>query len=186
MARRKRTWLPGVFYHIVSRGNRRGLIFLFKDDFLTFFEILGEVSKKAPFELAAFCLMDNHYHLLLSSHDVHISKIMAMVNKKYADHFNKRYGLCGHVFEKRFFDEPIIGRKSLLEVSRYIHMNPVEAGMVKHPEEYLWSSYRLYKNVPGDPLPYVNTKPILDFYEGETLEEKSKRYCNFVVNGWGM
>lgn len=184
MPRRKRTWLPGVFYHIVSRGNRRGLIFLYRDDFLKFCQILSDVSQKTPFELAAFCLMDNHYHLLLSSHDVHISKIMARINKRYADYFNKRYDLCGHVFEKRFFDEPIIGRKSLLEVSRYIHMNPVEAGMAKQPEDYLWSSYRLYKNLTENTFPYVNTKPILDLYEG-SLEEKSKHYCNFVVYGWG-
>lgn len=184
MSRRKRTWAPGLHYHITSRGNQRAQIFIYKEDFSVFFHNLHSVFEKLPFEIVSYCVMNNHFHLLLSSNETHISKIMASINKKYADYFNKRYDLCGHVFEKRFFAEPIIGRKSLLEVSRYIHLNPVEAGVVSEAENYQWSSYRYYKDVTAETPPFLNRNPILDCYSGESLQEKSSQYCNFVVQGW--
>ncbi|MFC4023527.1 transposase [Oceanobacillus longus] len=144
MPRNKRVWIPDTYYHVSSRGNRRDLLFKEEADYKVFFKILHNVHEKSPFKLASYCLMSNHYHLLLNTTEQPISKVMSMVNKRYADYFNTKNNVSGHVFEKRFFDKPIGTAYGLLEVSRYIHLNPVEAGMVHRAENYPWSSYRHY------------------------------------------
>ena len=176
MPRPKRIWNLTCFYHIISRGNRRDPLFRAASDFKAFLHILHQLHENIPFELVSYCLMTNHYHLQLRSEEVSISKIMALINKKYANYYNTRYRLTGHVFEKRFYDKIIEDKRGMLEVSRYIHINPVEARMVKRPEYYPWSSYYLYQypntNQPG----FMNIEHVLGFYEG-TMEEKRRLYC---------
>jgi REP element-mobilizing transposase RayT len=175
MARNKRIWDPEYFSHIVSRGNRRDALFYDEDDFKIFLHILQKINEKYPFELASYCLMTNHYHLLLRSADQSFSKVMALVNKRYADYYNTKYNLTGHVFEKRFFDKITASAVDLLEVSRYIHMNPVEAGMVLRPEDYRWSSYRYYRyyrNTEKNPL--LNKDAILVNFPGNKAEKRRK------------
>ncbi|WP_077214866.1 transposase [Bacillus dakarensis] len=176
MPYKRRLWIPDRFYHVVSRGNRRDPLFWEDADFLAFFHILKQVYEKYPFEIAAYCLMTNHFHLLMRSPEVPLSKVMSLINKRYANYYNNRYGLTGHVFEKRFRGDRVDDRRGILAVSWYIHLNPVEARMVNHPSGYSWSSYYLFKDSGFEQPDFMNTDYILDFYQG-TAEEKRGEYC---------
>ena len=110
---------------IVCRGNRRDPLFKEANDFRAFLYILEQLHENIPFEIASYCLMTNHFHLQARSQQQSISKVMALVNKRYANYYNTRYGLTGHVFEKRYFSKIIDDDAGMLEVSRYIHLNPV-------------------------------------------------------------
>lgn len=179
MPRKKRIWIPNRFYHIVCRGNRRDPLFKSSSDFTAFFHILHQLHEKNPFEIASYCLMTNHFHLQIRSQEVSLSKIMSLINKRYANYYNTRYRLTGHVFEKRYYDKIIEDKEGMIEVSRYIHLNPVEARMVKKPEHYSWSSYYLFKYPHSIQPTFIDINRILDFYIG-TVEEKKKKYCELV------
>ena len=120
--------------------------------------------------------MTNHYHLQIRSKEASLSKVMSLINKRYANYYNIKYKLSGHVFEKRFYDKLIEGKEGMLAVSRYIHLNPVEAKMVKKPEDYPWSSYLLFNNQHIPPPSFMKVEHILDYYLG-TEEEKRETYC---------
>jgi putative transposase len=179
MGRQKRIWVPNRFYHIVCRGNRRDPLFKETNDFLAFLHILHQLHEKIPFEIAAYCLMTNHFHLLLRSQHESISKVMALMNKRYANYYNIRYRLTGHVFEKRYFSKIIDDDNGMLEVSRYIHLNPVEAHMVNAPEHYRWSSFYLYKYPNSLSPKFMNMDILLDYFSG-TKTERMKKYIEFV------
>lgn len=151
MPRKPRVWIPQCYNHVVCRGNRRDPLFRNTDDFQVFLHILQQIHEKIPFEIASYCLMTNHYHLLIRSKEQPLSKVMALVNKRYASYYNTRYRLTGHVFEKRFFDKVIYSEEGMIKVSRYIHLNPIKANMVEKPEDYPWSSYSLFYR--GEKLP---------------------------------
>ncbi|WP_141604455.1 transposase [Terrilactibacillus laevilacticus] len=180
MGRKKRIWLPNYFYHVVCRGNRRDPLFKDAADFLTFMYILRKVYEKTPFELASYCLMTNHFHLQLRSRDYPISKIMSLINKRYANYYNTRYHLTGHVYEKRYYDKMIDFGTGMLEVSRYIHLNPVRANMVSLPQEYPWSSYLHYQNQTFIRYPFINHDILLEHFLGE-LDQKVEKYCQYVI-----
>lgn len=172
MARPRRIWIPERFYHIVCRGNRRDPLFRSPTDFNAFLHILHQIYQKIPFELASYCLMTNHYHLQLRSQEVSISKVMSLVNKRYANYYNTRYRLTGHVFEKRFYDKMIDDKQGMIEVSRYIHLNPVEAKMVKRPEHYPWSSYQFFLHPHKQPPAFLDIMYVLDYYVGSDQEKR--------------
>jgi putative transposase len=178
MGRARRIWVPHLFYHIVCRGNRRDPLFKESNDFLAFLHILEQLHEKIPFEIASYCLMTNHFHLQLRSQQESIAKVMALINKRYANYYNARYRLTGHVFEKRYFSKIIDDDTGMLEVSRYIHLNPVEARMVHLPEHYRWSSFYLYTQPVLSP-PFMNIDVLLDYFSGTTVEQK-KKYVQFV------
>ncbi|WP_047981801.1 REP-associated tyrosine transposase [Ornithinibacillus contaminans] len=177
MGRKKREWLPGYYYHIVCRGNQRDDLFKTEIDYRTFFYLLKEVKQKTPFDLAAYCLMSNHFHLQMRSDSQTISKVMSLINKRYADYYNTKNNLTGHVFEKRYFDRLINTDLAMLRVSRYIHLNPLKAGLVETPESYRWSSYRLYLHTSGHSM--LNVNAVLDCMDGNALEKRQK-YQEFV------
>ena len=179
MPYKKRVYIPERFYHIVSRGNRRDPLFRNASDFQAFLHILTQLYEKYPFEIASYCLMNNQFHFQLRSSEVPISKLMALINKRYANYYNTKYRLTGHVFEKRFYDKRIDDKEGMLEVSRYIHLNPVEARMVKLAEYYPWSSYQYYKKDSTVPC-FMNVNFLLDYYEG-TPTQKREKYCCSVT-----
>lgn len=181
MGRKLRILSPLYFYHIVCRGNRRDPLFMDERDIQAFIFILRRIHERFPFEIASFCLMTNHYHLQLKSQEHSISKIMALLNKQYANYYNTRYNLTGHVFEKRFYDSVILAKKGMLEVSRYIHLNPIEANIVIRPEDYLWSSYHLFfiNEDEYDYLPFFNPGILLDEMEGDTLQKRREEFRIF-------
>lgn len=180
MPRPKRIWIPHLFYHIVCRGNRRDPLFLSTSDFQAFFHILHQLHEKISFELASYCLMTNHFHLQLRSKQVSISKVMSLINKRYANYYNTRYRLTGHVFEKRFYSSLIVDSEGMLQVSSYIHLNPVVANMVRRPEDYRWSSFPFFRNAQIACPRYLDTNHILDNYVG-TEEVKRRLYYKEVM-----
>ncbi|MGF6953439.1 putative transposase [Neobacillus sp. B4I6] len=176
MSREKRIWIPHRFYHIVCRGNRRDPLFRNAVDFQAFPHILHQLHEKTPFEIASYCLMTNHYHLQILSPEIPFSKLMSLINKRYANYYNAKYRLTGHVYEKRYYDKVIEDKEGMLEVSRYIHLNPIDAKMVRQPEYYPWSSFYLFKYPSSIPPLFMNMDCLLDYYEG-TIERRREKYC---------
>ncbi|OIJ21714.1 transposase [Anaerobacillus alkalidiazotrophicus] len=181
MGRPKRIWIPHMFYHIVCRGNRRDPLFRDGNDFIAILYMFEKVYEKIPYELVSYCLMTNHFHLLLRSQEEPISKVMALVNKRYANYYNTKYKLTGHVFEKRYFSEMVKDTTGMLTVSRYIHLNPIKAKMVKSPEHYPWSSFRFYANPHVIPPNYIDTTYLLNYFPG-TETEKREQFVRFSTS----
>lgn len=125
----------------MARGNEKKNIFIDDYDRNKYLDIIYEKKKNNAFLLYSYCLMDNHLHLLLKEESLDISNIMKRLNTSYASYFNRKYDRVGHVFQDRFRSEPIEKETYLLAVLRYIHNNPVKAGMVKNLSDYKWSSY---------------------------------------------
>ena len=142
MARPPRILVPGGIYHVTGRGNRKQLIFHDDRDCEWFLAIADEVSERRSWERLAYCLMPNHYHLLLQTPKPDLSLGMQRLNSRYAQAFNHRHEMSGHVFQGRFH-AVLVGREShLLEAARYLALNPVRAGLCDRPGEWRWSSYR--------------------------------------------
>lgn len=142
IARKLRIWYPGAMYHLMDRGVRKMEIFQDNFDKRIFMEILRDELKKKRCKLHAYCLMTNHFHLLLETGDIRIGYFMQAFSSKYAMQYNHRHSLKGHVFEDRYRSCLVETDRYFLHVSRYIHLNPVTAKMVTRPEDYYWSSYR--------------------------------------------
>lgn len=175
MSRKPRPWFQGAIYHITARGNRRAQIFIDQKDYLMYLFFLEEARKLYPFILHSYCLMTNHLHLQIETQEHHIQDIMKKLQTDYALYFNKRYDLDGHVFQGRYGSRLILSIKYFLDVSRYIHLNPLEANMVKKAENYRWSSYSSYVNLSINP--HIDTTKTLSYIS----ESPFKNYKQFVV-----
>lgn len=150
-------------YHVMARGNRRKVIFHNDEDKKRFINILSHKKKDVSFTLLAFCIMDNHYHLLIKEEKESLSTIMKMINSTYATHYNSKYEGIGHVFQDRYRSEAIHNDTYLLSVARYIHNNPKKAGMVNNCRDYPWSSYQNYIYYKKN-NELLNVSYILDLY----------------------
>lgn len=128
----------------MARGIRRFPIFKRDEDYQIFMMIMKEIQAKKEFTLHCYCLMTNHFHIQVSTKDIEVWKLMQPLLNSYAKYFNKTYGYTGHLFENRYTSRLIENPIYFLEVSRYIHLNPVKAGMVRGPSDYEYSSYRTY------------------------------------------
>src|SRR3990170_1428331 len=142
MARPLRIEFPGALYHVTSRGDRREPIYEDDADRTTFLATLAEVLRRFNWTCYAYCLMTNHYHLVVGTPDGNLSKGMRQLNGMYTQATNRRHRRTGHLFQGRFKGILIDKDAYLLELARYVVLNPVRAGMVKHPRLYAWSSYR--------------------------------------------
>jgi putative transposase len=129
-------------YHVTSRGNRGEPVFEASVDCRRFLAILLETTQRFDWRCIAYCLMTNHYHLILVTPEPNISRGMHHLNGSYARWFNRRHGLEGHVFQRRFHSVVIESDWHLLEACRYVVLNPVRAGVVREPSEWAWSSLR--------------------------------------------
>ncbi len=133
---------PGVLYHATSRGNARAAIYADDADRERFLALFTQVVQRAHWLCHAYCLMDNHYHLLLETPEGNVSHGMRQVNGLSTQYDNRRHGRVGHVFQGRY-KAIVVERDSYLFVlCRYIVLNPIRAGMVQTAQEYGWSSYR--------------------------------------------
>ena len=160
MARQARKVSPTKYYHVMMRGNNREKIFTHKEQKLYFIELLSNYKKPQPsVEIAAYCVMDNHVHILIAGEIDDLSEVMKRINIKYAMKFNKEADRIGHVFQDRYRSEVIVNDICLLQVVRYVHNNPVKAKIVKRPEDYPWSSYREYFGY----IPKVINQKQIDF-----------------------
>ncbi len=142
MARPLRIEFPGAVYHITSRGNERKAVFRDDQDRKIFLDTLADVTLRYNWLCHAYCLMDNHYHLLIDTPDGNLSIGMRQLNGIYTQRFNKRHGRVGHLFQGRFKAVLVQKDSHLLEACRYVVLNPVRAKRVHRPEEWIWSSYR--------------------------------------------
>ena len=178
MARALRIQFPGAFYHVTSRGNERQPVFKSSRDRKKFLSYLESATERYGAVVHVYCLLDNHYHLFLETPLGNLSKIMQHINGAYTTYFNIKRKRSGHLFQGRYKAILVEADAYAKELSRYIHLNPVRASMVKTPEEYKWSSCRYYtveRKAPawlqrGFILSYFHTKPVAAM----------KMYRNFV------
>jgi len=144
MPRNQRVLSKNGTYHVMMRGNERKNLFHDQEDKLRFIETLFAKKEETGFLVYAYCLMDNHVHLLVTEGPEGLATMMKRINASYAYYFNQKNHRVGHLFQDRFKSEPIEDDRYLLTVIRYIHNNPVKAGLVEKPEQYRWSSYASY------------------------------------------
>ncbi|MDQ5872392.1 MAG: transposase, partial [Acidobacteriota bacterium] len=142
MARPLRLEFPGALYHVMSRGNEKAPIFRDDVDRRSFLATLGTVIRAEGWLLHSFCLLGNHYHLLVETPLGKLSHGMHALNARYSQKFNRRHQRSGHLFEGRFKAVLVEKQSHLLELHRYIVLNPVRSGLTALPEEWIWSSYR--------------------------------------------
>lgn len=144
MSRKKREWYPGATYHVMSRGNRRTSLYKDKSDYLRFLECVSLAKHQYGCKIHALCLMTNHFHMIVETDRTELWKIMQKVLHPYSMDFNHKYSFTGHLFESRYTACIIEDETYFLEASRYIHLNPVKAQMVRCPLDYEYSSYRAF------------------------------------------
>jgi REP element-mobilizing transposase RayT len=142
MARPLRVHLPGALYHVMSRGNARQKIFLDADDYARFLARLAATTTRFDVRCRAYCLMPNHYHLLLEPAALPLSRMMQQLNSSYSQWFNRRHGRVGHVLQGRFKALVLDDESYLRRVVRYMVLNPVRGRLVENPAQWPWSSYR--------------------------------------------
>lgn len=162
MARPYRLQGEGLLYHITSRGDDRKKIFISEYDFNKFLEYLNQARDKYKFYLYAYCLMSNHYHLLLETTQPNLSKIMQYINTAYTIYYNKKHNKCGHLFQGRYKSVLVQADIYFKELTRYIHLNPVRAKMVDVPDKYRWSSYSDYIKDKSNIINIPELKVLLD------------------------
>jgi len=142
MARPLRLQFEGAVYHITSRGNARQEIFLDDKDRTVFLEVLAEVIGRFGWICHAYCLMSNHYHILIETPEPNLSRGMQLLNGVYTQRFNRYHKRFGHVLQGRYKAILVERESHLLELARYVVLNPVRAKMVSSAKDWPWSSYR--------------------------------------------
>jgi REP-associated tyrosine transposase len=160
MARPLRVCPPGAVVHVIARGNERGVIVRDDHDRQAFLSIFAHTVDRSDWLCHTYCLMDNHYHLLLEVPLGNLSLGMRHLNGVYAQRFNRRYERSGHLFQARYRSILVEKNAYLLSVCRYIDLNPVRAGIVQKPEDYQWSSYRAMAGLDRAPA-FLTTEWVL-------------------------
>ena len=181
MARPLRLEFAGALYHVTSRGNRQDDIYELDIDRESFLTVLADVCKSYNWVCHAYCLMDNHYHLLIETPDANLSRGMRQLNGRYTQKFNREHGRVGHVFQGRYKAILIDKNSYLLELSRYIVLNPVRARMVHSAFDWPWSSYRATVGEQSKPS-WLNTDWLLAGFSQKKLIA-IERYKQFVSEG---
>ncbi|MGF1907863.1 transposase [Vibrio kasasachensis] len=183
MSRPLRVEYAGALYHVTSRGNARQPIYLEEADFDLFLEVLGQTCQRFNWVVHSYCLMTNHYHLLLETPDGNLSKGMRQLNGVYTQKFNRKHQRVGHLYQGRYKAILVDKEAYLLEVGRYIVLNPVRAHMVDSPDEYPWSSWLFTLGIECPPKWLSVDQTLLQF-----ARQRSKaraKYREFVLAGIG-
>lgn len=188
MSRPLRIEFPGAIYHVTSRGDRREPIFDDDRDRQVFLEIVGAALDRFDACALAYCLMDNHYHLVLLTRRANLSMLMRHLNGVYTQTYNRRHHKVGHLLQGRFKAILVDRDAYLLEVCRYVDLNPVRANMVQHPFDWPWSSYRAH--VAGQPpQPWLDTLAVHGYLLGRDVansrdaKRAALRYAKLVEQG---
>lgn len=168
-------------YHVMERGNEKKEIFRDDEDRIKFLDIINSNQVRYGFSIYAYCLMNNHVHLLVGCNGCDISQLMKSINISYAIFFNRKYQRCGHLFQDRFKSELIDNDAYAIEVSRYIHLNSVRAGMIDIDDigQYPWSSYNQYIGSKSSHLS-VDTNFILGMFSN-MLQEARIQYRSYLM-----
>lgn len=181
MARQLRIEYEGGFYHITSRGNQREKIFWGVKDRERLKAIIARTKERYGYLLHAYVFMSNHYHLLIETAYANLHQVMQNINTSYTVFVNKKYHRYGHLFQGRYKAFIVDKEKYLLALSRYIHLNPVRAGVVKRAEQYRWSSYQEYLyGLKGETL--TDTDETLGYYS-KRRTVAVRKYKEFVESG---
>jgi REP element-mobilizing transposase RayT len=181
MARPLRIQFPGGVYHVISRGNARQALFDNDDDRRRFLRALNLAASTLGWRLFAYCLMTNHYHLCIETPGPTLARGMRDVNGTYAQGFNRRHDRVGHLFQSRYAAIVVEKDSHLLELARYIVLNPVRAGLCASAGDWHWSSYRATLGHPARLVP-VSSDVILSQF-GPNLREARAAYERFVAAG---
>lgn len=174
MGRPLRIEYPGAFYHVTSRGNEQKDIFKIDKDREKFISYLESASIRYEAVIHAYCLMSNHYHLLLETPSGNLSEIMRHINGAYTNYFNAKRKRVGHLFQGRYKAILVEADEYAKELSRYIHLNPVRAGIAEKPEKYVWSSYNSYIGKGKKPA-WLRTEFVLGYFD-KNKTESQKQY----------
>jgi putative transposase len=182
MPRRPRIHFPGALFHIMLRGNNKQQIFIDDADRIHLGRIVGDGLRRYGHRIYAYCWMSNHLHLAIQCGREPMSRIVQNLSFRYAAHFNRRHERCGHLFQSRFKAVLVDADAYLLELIRYIHLNPVRAGICATADDYPWSGHHSYTG--DDAGSWVSTSWVLSQF-GESEEAARSRYCAFVKKGQG-
>ncbi|MBU2568173.1 MAG: transposase [Elusimicrobia bacterium] len=183
MARPLRLEFAGAVYHVTARGNERRQIFREKSDYRKLFEILCQVKERYQLIFYAYVFMPNHYHLLVETRGANLTRAMHFIQTLYTIYFNRKYARVGHLFQGRYRALIVDRENYLLELTRYIHLNPLRAGLVHKVENYRMSSSRDYLGMRAGEV--VNTDWILSRFSAE--KQKAQRmYKQFCMEGRGI
>ena len=178
MSRPLRLLAPGAVYHVVSRGNAKMAIFCDDIDRRRFLAILETVARRCRIECHAYCLMSNHYHLVIRTLEPNLSAAIQYLNGVYAQWWNKRHNRCGHVWQGRFKAQLIEMEDYFLEACRYVVLNPVRAGLVQQAQDFAWSSYAATAGLVPCP-PHLTTSLLL----GDRTASICRDYQTFIAAG---
>ncbi len=184
MARPLRIEYAGALYHVTARGNARANIYGNDDDRQRFLSLLKIVVDRYDWYCHAYCLMDNHYHLLIETNRASLSDGMKLLNGSYTQYVNRQYQRVGHVFQGRFKAILVQKESYLLELARYIALNPVRAGMVRSAKDWPWSSYRATAGL-AEGAACLTTDWVLGGF-AKTKNIAQQRYREFVQQGKGQ
>lgn len=182
MARKPRIHFAGALYHVIARGNQRQKTFRSSPDYTYYLELLGRYQQRYGFRLYAYVLMSNHVHLLMEVGSTPLSKIMQGLQQSYTLYFNRKYRLVGHLFQGRYKAFLCDRDSYLLELVRYLHLNPVRSRLVKDPALYPWSSHSAYLGKASGKHKAVQTEWVLSQFSRHR-SEAVKRYRRFVLEG---
>ena len=183
MARKPRVHFAGAFYHVIARGNKGAKVFKSAQDYRFYLRFLKDYKNRYPFLLYAYVLMPTHVHLLIEVGEIPLSTIMQSLQFRYTHHYNLKYRTWGHLFQGRY--KAILCEKDLyfLELSAYIHLNPVRAGLGEDPLDYPWSSYKAYASGAADDL--VNQGVLLAQFS-KILFRARREFARFVKSRMGQ
>jgi putative transposase len=176
MSRPLRIQFPGAVYHVMNRGAARQLTFVNDEDYEALLNTLAQAHQVWGIEVFSYALMKNHYHLCLRTPNGNLSRVMRHVDGLYTQRFNRSHNRDGALFRGRYKAILVDADEYLAQVVRYIHLNPIETGVVKQPEEYRWSSHRQYLQAKAAPE-WLNTEEILEYVGGK------KTFHEFVLSG---
>ncbi len=178
MARPLRIEYPGAFYHVINRGNAGEAIFKSDRDYAKFTEYLETTTARFAIRIHTYCLMTNHYHLLVETPEANLSQTIKWINVSYATYFNRKRHRRGHLFQGRYKAILVDADAYLKHLSRYIHLNPLRANMVKQHDAYPWSSYRAF--IGKSPTPaWLETNWLLSLF-GKQKKRAARSYQLFV------
>lgn len=184
MARPLRIEYAGALYHVTSRGDRREDIYLDDNDRERWLAVFAQVCSRFNWRCHAWCLMDNHYHIVIETIEGNLSQGMRQLNGVYTQQFNRKHGLFGHLFQGRYKAILVEKNAYLFELSRYVVLNPIRAGMVKGLDDWQWSSYPAMTGDATVP-DWLETDWLLGQF-GKSRKVARRRYKNFVREGVGL
>jgi len=193
MPRTRRCLLSQSYYHIMTRGNNRNVVFKSDEDFQYYLSLVAKYKIEHPFDLYHYCLMPNHTHFLIQTKKAaDFSVFMKKLNLAYFHHFNQEYGWIGHFWQDRYKSQAVGKDAYFIQCGKYIELNPVRAKIVEKPEDYQYSSYKFYTEGKTN---HLITPDFIYEELGHSETEKQKQYQDLVVgqeiedsyrkNAWG-